>query len=303
MKKLLIALLAAGLLTACGGETDTKETKEEVKQEEPAQEEIQEEVKEEKEETPYEEIAEYAFGKDVECQVIEGWGDDNKPKVTRINITTSGEPMVDPFLIDVFSYMKKVKEKGLDYESVFFILRSKKTDGNEYPYAKIEIEKEAADNFDFNTKDPVDLKTIAKTYDAPDAKEISSKNTSSTTPAPKENLNNEDAKTIVTAFITAQFEDMCDVSTETIDDSFIIHLYPKSTDLKTEIAGLMLDKTNPQLLEGWNQMSKGIVELSKNVKDQVDENVSIMLHNPVNTENVLFVTLNDMVFSDFTKDN
>ena len=39
MKKILIALLTAGLLTACGGETDTKEVKEEVKQEEPAQEE------------------------------------------------------------------------------------------------------------------------------------------------------------------------------------------------------------------------------------------------------------------------
>lgn len=39
MKKLLIALLTAGLLTACGSESDTKEVKEEVKQEEPAQEE------------------------------------------------------------------------------------------------------------------------------------------------------------------------------------------------------------------------------------------------------------------------
>lgn len=49
MKKVLIALLAAGLLTSCGGETDTKETKEEVKQEEPAQEETQEEPQEAKE--------------------------------------------------------------------------------------------------------------------------------------------------------------------------------------------------------------------------------------------------------------
>nr|DAL26950.1 MAG TPA_asm: Prokaryotic membrane lipoprotein lipid attachment site [Caudoviricetes sp.] len=43
MKKVIIALLAAGLLTACGGETNTKEIKEDVKQEEPAKEEIQEE--------------------------------------------------------------------------------------------------------------------------------------------------------------------------------------------------------------------------------------------------------------------
>lgn len=301
MKKLLIALLAAGLLTACGGETDTdaKETKEEVKQEEPAQEKTTEAPNQE--ENPYKDLAVFAFGKNVKCDVIEGWGDDNKPKITRINITTSGEPMVQPFLIKVFSYLKKAKEKGLDYESVFFILRSKKTDGKEYPYAKIEIEKKAADSFDFATKDPVDLKTIAKTYDTPDTKETSAKNTPA--PAPKNNLNNEDTKTVVTAFIKAQIKDMCDVSTETLNGNFIIHLYPKSTELKTEIAGLMIDKTNPQLLDGWNQMSKGILELSKNVKSQVDENVSIMLHNPVNTENVLFVTLNDIVFSDFTKDN
>lgn len=42
MKKILLTLLAAGLLTACGGETDTKENKEEVKQEEPTQGETQE---------------------------------------------------------------------------------------------------------------------------------------------------------------------------------------------------------------------------------------------------------------------
>ena len=118
----------------------------------------------------------------------------------------------------------------------------------------------------------------------------------------KENLSNEDAKTLVTAFTKSQFKDMCDVSTETMDGIFVIHIYPKDPDLKTEIAGLMLDKTNPQLLEGWNQMSNGLVEYSKSVKEQVDENVSIMLHNPVNTENVLFVTLNDTVVSDFTKE-
>lgn len=44
MKKVLIALLAAGLLTACGSETDTKEVNEEVNHEEPAQEEKSDEM-------------------------------------------------------------------------------------------------------------------------------------------------------------------------------------------------------------------------------------------------------------------
>lgn len=117
-----------------------------------------------------------------------------------------------------------------------------------------------------------------------------------------ENISNEDTKTLVTAYIKGQFENMCDVSTETIEGTFVIHMYPKDTELKTEIAGLMLDKSNPHLLEGWNQMSKGLAKLSKDVNEQIGDNVSIMLHNPVNTENVLLVTINDVVFSDFTKE-
>lgn len=291
-------------LTACSEDTDTKDAKEEVKQEEPVQAETVDENKDQPDQelSPYEEIAQFVFGKDVKCDVIEGWGDDNQPKITRINITDSGQPAVDPFLIDAFSYLKKLKEKGLDYESVFFILKSQKTDGNEYPYVKIEIEKEAADNFDFNTKDPVDLKAIAKTYDAPDAKEVSTQKTPTPTSAPKDSLSNDDKKAVLTAFIQTSLGEDCDVSTETLDGNFIIHVYPKDSDLKSEITALMLDPTNSQLLTAWDQMTQGILSLSKSAKQQINENVSIMLHNPVNTENVLLVTFNDTIYSDFTKE-
>ncbi|WP_297791446.1 hypothetical protein [uncultured Anaerococcus sp.] len=116
-------------------------------------------------------------------------------------------------------------------------------------------------------------------------------------------MSSEDTKTIVSGYIKGQFADMCNVSTETVDGTFIVHLYPTSNELKAEIAGLMIDKTNPELLNGWNQMSNGLKELSKSVNEQVDENTSIMLHNPVNSDMVLLVTLNDTIFSDFTKDN
>lgn len=251
--------------------------------------------------SPYEELAKYAFGEDVKCEVIEGWGDDNKPKITRINITDSGEPMVQPFLINVFSYLKKTKEKGLDYESVFFILRSKKTDGKEYPYAKIEIEKEAADNFDFNSKDPVDLKAIATIYDAPDAKEISSKESPTTTP--KTTVSNDDTKKFLTAYIKEYFKDDYDISIEEENDTVMINMYPKEPELKKSIMTLMLDPTNPQLLNGWEQMSQNFLTVSKNLKEQIDENVSILILNPLNPEAALLVTFNDFIFSDFTKDN
>ncbi len=293
LKKALICALSISLLAACGNQEAEEKPAEEPK----AVEETQTEVKEEeKTKNNYEEIAKFAFGEDVKCDVIEIQDENNNPKVTRINITYSGEPNVQPLLSNAFTYLKKIKDQGLDYESVFFILRAEKTDGKEYPYAKIEITKEAADNFDFDTKNPSDLKSIAETYDAPDNNEDKSEISA------EKNINNEDTKTFVTALAKTQFEEFCDVSTETQNDIFVIHLYPKNDDLKLEIAGLMIDKTNPQLLSGWQQMKEGLTSFSKSVNDELNENVSIMLHNPVNDEMVLLSTLNDVVIADFTQE-
>lgn len=294
--KKITPLLLALALTACGGESATTEEPQEENQVAEEAETVEEIKEEEKTENPYEEIAKFAFGEDVKCDVIEIQDENNKPKVTRINITDSGEPNLDPFLGDAFTYLKKVKEENLDYESVFFILRSKKTDGKEYPYAKIEITKEAADNFDFDTKTPSDLKSIAETYYAPDNNEDKAETSS------EGNIDNEDIKTYATAIAQTQFADFCDVSTETKDDIFIIHLYPTNDDLKTEIAGLMLDTSNPQLLSGWQQMKEGLTSFSKSVNDELSENVSIMLHNPVNDEMILLAILNDVVIVDFTQE-
>lgn len=293
LKKALICALSISLLAACGNQEAEEKPAEEPK----AVEETQTEVKEEeKTKNNYEEIAKFAFGEDVKCDVIEIQDENNNPKVTRINITYSGEPNVQPLLSNAFTYLKKIKDQGLDYESVFFILRAKKTDGEEYPYAKIEIKKEAADNFDFDTKNPSDLKSIAETYDAPDNNEDKSEISA------EKNINNEDTKTFVTALAKTQFEEFCDVTTETKDGIFIIHLYPTSDDLKTEIAGLMLDTTNPQLLDGWETMKEGLIGFATSVNNEIDENVSIMLHNPVNDEMVLLSTLNDVVIADFTQE-
>lgn len=298
----LTPLILALALTACGGESATTEEPQEETQVTEEAETVEEIKEEEKTENPYEETAKFAFGEDVQCDVIEIQDENNNPKVTRINITYSGEPNVQPLLSNAFTYLKKIKDQGLDYESVFFILKAKKTDGNEYPYAKMEITEEASDQFDFDTKNPSDLKSIAKTYDAPDDDKISANTDDNPEVSSEENFTNDDLKTFITAFAQTQFEDFCDVSTETQDDIFIVHLYPTNADLKTEIAGLMLDTTNPDLLGGWEEMKKGLLEFSKSVNKEVNENVSIMLHNPVNSDMVLLVLLNDVVVSDFTQE-
>ena len=244
----------------------------------------------------HEEAAVFAFGKDVKCDVIEGWGDDNKPKITRVNITTSDYPMVDPFLGRIFTYLMKAKEANLDYESVFFILRSEKTDGKKYPYAKVEITKEAADEFDFDNKSPQDLKDIAKTYDAPDAKKVTEKSPTNTT-------NNDDTKEALTAYTKTFFKDNYDVEIEEANNTYMVHLYPKDPDFKEEIAMLMLDPTNPQLLQGWEYMTQNLLSASKSMKEKINENVSISIHNPTNPDAILLTVFNDFIFSDFTKDN
>lgn len=292
-KKWFIVIAALIVIGAIFGpkDEDKKEPTEPAKAEEK-----HEEIKEEaKIKNHYEEIAKFAFGEDVKCDVIEMQDENNNPKITRINITYSGGPNIQPLLSNAFTYLKKIKDQGLDYESAFFILRAKKTDGKEYPYAKIEITKEAVDNFDFDTKTPSDLKSIAATYDVPDNNEDKS-NISA-----EENINNKDSKTFVTTLAKTQFEEFCDVSTETKDGIFIIHLYPTNDDLRTEIAGLMLDTTNPQLLSGWQQMKEGLASFSKSVNDELSESVSIMLHNPVNDEMVLLTILNGVVIADFTQ--
>ena len=300
--KKITPLLLALALTACGGESATTEEPQEETQVAEEVETVEETKEEEKVENPYEETAKFAFGEDVQCDVIEIQDENNNPKVTRINITYSGEPNVQQLLSNAFTYLKKIKDQGLDYESVFFTLRAEKTDGKEYPYAKIEITKEAADNFDFDTNNPSDLKPIAKTYDAPDDNKISENGDNKSEISSDKNMDNEDIKTVVTALAKTQFEEFCDVSTETQDDIFVIHLYPTNDDLKAEIAGLILDTTNPQLLDGWEQMKEGLMSFSKSVNDEISENVSIMLHNPVNDEMVLLAILNDVVIADFTQE-
>lgn len=304
LKKVLVYALSIGLITSCSSEPKEEHNEETVVEQTQAESKAYDKQEDAKMEiSPFEEISKFVFGDDVKTDIIEIQDENNNPKVTRVNISDSGEAMENYFLTDVYSYLKKVKEQELDYESIFFTLKSKKTNNEEYPYVKIEVTKDANDKFDFTTKNPQDLISIAKTYDSYEDKEttgeVTEKKEITTVDKTNNSLTNDDTKAIATSFIKSQFEDMCDVYTETQNGTFVIHLYPKDSDLKAEIAGLMIDNTNPDLIMGWEMMSEGILELSKSVKDQVDENVSIMLHNPINDEMILFATINDAVLVDF----
>lgn len=83
----------------------------------------------------------------------------------------------------------------------------------------------------------------------------------------------------------------------------MVHLYPKDPDFKEEIAMLMLDPTNPQLLQGWEYMTQNLLSASKSMKEKINENVSISIHNPSNPEAILLTVFNDFVLQDFIKGN
>src|SRR5690625_1409815 len=109
-------LLLALALTACGEQTATTEEPQEEYQTSEEVETVEEPQDEVEVEKPYEETAKFAFGDNVETEVITIPDDNNNEKVTRVNVTyttdviTSEKDAVDPFLIKVFSYLKKVKE-------------------------------------------------------------------------------------------------------------------------------------------------------------------------------------------------
>ena len=65
----------------------------------------------------------------------------------------------------------------------------------------------------------------------------------------------------------------------------------------------MLNSKNPQLLEEWEQLRQSLLSASKSIKEQIDENVSISIHNPLNSEAILLTVFNDFVFQDFIKGN
>lgn len=290
-KTITLIILGSIILTSCGNEKENKTEKSNNSTEVVSKVKNSNENPKEILSNPFKEISKFAFGDSVETEVHTIQDSNNKEKVTRVNVAystdviTSEKGAVDPFLIKVFSYLKKVKEQQLDYESIFFTFKTKKTDEKYYPLIKIEITKDQADKFDFDNKQPQDLKSIAKTYDSPEDK------------APTNNdddKNKEALRNIVIEQAKSSFSEFCNVETDTQDSVLFIHLYPKD-DLKSGILQYLAGENNEALNQGWDNMTSGILSASKSYHETLEENVSFVLHNPANEENIIFSTLNGVI--------
>lgn len=293
IKSLTLLIIVTIFLTSCGdNKNENKTEKIQNSTEVVSKEKNSNENPKERLSKPFKDISKFAFGDNVETEVITIPDNNNNEKVTRVNVTystdviTSEKGAVDPFLIKVFSYLKKVKEQQLNYESIFFTFKTKKTDEKYYPLIKIEITKDQADKFDFDNKQPQDLKSIAKTYDSPEDKSPTNNN--------DDDKNKEALRDLIIEQAKSSFSEFCNVETETKDSVLFIHLYPKD-DLKSEIIQYLAGENNEALNQGWDNMTSGILSASKSYNETLGENVSFVLHNPANEENIIFSTLNGVV--------
>lgn len=286
-KAITLVMLGSIILTSCRNENENKTEKSnisEIVSTEKNSNESQKEILSK----PFKDISKFAFGDNVETEVNKIPDNNNKERVTRVNITystdsiTSEKSAIDPFLIKVFSYLKKAKEEKLHYESIFFIYKSKSDNGEYYPLVKIEITKDQADKFDFDSNQPQDLKSIAKTYDSPENKTSNN------------DENKEALRNVLIEQAKSNFSEFCNVETETKDSVLFIHLYPKD-DLKIEILQYLAGKNNEAINQAWDDMTSGILSASKSYNEALGESVSFVLHNPANEENIIFSTLNGII--------
>lgn len=259
------------------------------------------------EQSPFEIAGKSVFNENVDVQVLSIPDENNEEKVTRVNITESDESIVSEsvnteiFLDKVKNYLTKIKEQNLDYEELFFIYKTKKSNDQLYPLVKIKLSKGTIDNMNLNNIDSLGIINVADEFDGP--KDIKTSNTIDiqNNNIDNSNIDNDNVKELSLGIMKENFKDYCEVNAETQDNIYFIHLYPKN-DLKTEIIALLADPTNETLQEGWKAMTDGLLSMSGQFDDNISENVSIMVHNPINTENVLFTTVGEVETYNFVND-
>lgn len=132
---------------------------------------------------------------------------------------------------------------------------------------------------------PVESKTTDETTDD-----------SQTTTTNKETLLNEAIN-----LIKNNFNNDFNVESEIEGNLVFIHMYPKG-DVEKAITALMMDQTNTLLANSWDYATSNLSSMSKTFKKTTGKDVNIMIHNPINKENVVFSTYNEAEIYNFMKE-
>lgn len=117
----------------------------------------------------------------------------------------------------------------------------------------------------------------------------------------KKELNNEDKKIIIDSLLKTQFAEFVDIETKTEEGVFHIDLYPKG-DLVKDITFLLLNPDNQDSLEAWKGVTDMLSDTAKQAREQIDEEVLINFHNPMNKDNVIYSNASGTEFYNVVND-
>lgn len=117
----------------------------------------------------------------------------------------------------------------------------------------------------------------------------------------KQQLSNEDKKTVVESLIKSQFKEFFDTETETKDGIFYIYLDPKG-DMVNDITYLLTNPEDPEIVKAWKGVTDMLSNLSKQAREQIDEEVSINIRNPLNKDNIIYSNASGAEFYNIIND-
>lgn len=155
---------------------------------------------------------------------------------------------------------------------------------------KIEIEKLKNDNNILKSSKNVDTKSIEKTP-------VEAKTTEEATDKPQ-TTNKDTLLDDATNTIKNNFKNDFDVESEVEGNLVFIHMYPKG-DVEKAITALMLDQTNTTLANSWDYAMGNLASMSKTFNETTGKDINIMIHNPINKENIVYSTYNNAVIYNF----
>lgn len=114
-------------------------------------------------------------------------------------------------------------------------------------------------------------------------------------------LSNDDKKIIVESLIKAQFAEFFDTETETKDGIFYVYLSPKG-EMTSNLTYMMTHPNEPEIIESWKGVTDMLSDLSKQARDQIDEEVSINIRHPLNQENLIYSNISGAEFYNIIND-
>lgn len=142
-----------------------------------------------------------------------------------------------------------------------------------------------------NSSKAIDAESIYGKYEPPTVKK-------------NKNLGNDAKKSIYESKLRENYKDNADVSATMKNGIYTINLYPKG-DFKDAIIQLQanhISKVNSELSDVWITYTDAVKKLSKTINQDIGQDVSINVINPMNEDRVIYSALSGIEVYNFTNE-